>query len=100
VEEIMGRKFDFVVSRAVAPLKDLYDGVNLRESRAGVQSLESGSNPEHTITNPGLICLKGGDLALEIQESGYTPRIMEIHDIFSKNISGKILLYVPCQNTC
>ena len=33
--------------------------------------------------NPaGLICLKGGDLAAEIADSGCRPRIIEIHEIF------------------
>ncbi|MBL7739576.1 MAG: 16S rRNA (guanine(527)-N(7))-methyltransferase RsmG [Chitinophagaceae bacterium] len=72
VEEIKGRKFDFVVSRAVAPLKDLW-----KWSRP---LLKTGMNT--AVQAPGLICLKGGDLAMEIQESGTRPRIMEIHDIF------------------
>ena len=44
-EEIKNRKFDFVVSRAVAPLKDLWRWSKplLKKSReAGVRSSESG----------------------------------------------------------
>lgn len=69
IEDIKNRKFDFVVSRAVAPLKDLW-----RWSKPLLKTSAAGS--------PGLVCLKGGDLHLEIQESGTRPRMMEIHDIF------------------
>ena len=33
---------------------------------------------------PGLICLKGGDLALEIQESNTRPKIMDIFYTFEE----------------
>ncbi|MBL7741937.1 MAG: 16S rRNA (guanine(527)-N(7))-methyltransferase RsmG [Chitinophagaceae bacterium] len=85
VEEIKGRKFDFVVSRAVAPLKDLW-----KWSRP---LLKAGKTMENQ--PPGLICLKGGDLASEIHESGTRPRIMEIHDIFPEEyFRDKYILYV------
>ncbi len=72
VEEIKNTKFDFTVSRAVAPLKDLWKWSKpLLKTRK--QDLKS-----------GLICLKGGDLAKEIQESGTKPRIMEISEIFTE----------------
>ena len=67
-EEIKNRKFDVVVSRAVAPLKDLWYWSK--------PLLKKGSKPN------GLICLKGGDLANEIFESGCKPRIWEIEKIF------------------
>lgn len=79
-EDIRNRKFDYVVSRAVAPLKDLW--------RWGKPLLnkEQGS---------GLICLKGGDLAVEIQESGVKPKIMDIFGIFAEGFfRDKYLLYV------
>ena len=85
VEEIKGKKYDFVVSRAVAPLKDLWRWSKplLRQSHDHAQQ-------------PGLICLKGGDLSIEIQESATRPRIMEIHDIFSEDyFKEKFILYVP-----
>lgn len=83
-EEIKNRKFDFVVSRAVAPLKDLW-----RWSKPLLQTKPISPFP------PGLICLKGGDLAIEIQESGTRPRIMEIIDIFPEaSFKEKFLLYV------
>jgi 16S rRNA (guanine527-N7)-methyltransferase len=85
-EEIKNRKFDFVVSRAVAPLKDLW-----KWSKPLLRNKVQGTS-EHV---PGLICLKGGDLSVEIQESSVKPRIMEITDIFPEEIfKEKFLLYV------
>jgi 16S rRNA (guanine527-N7)-methyltransferase len=87
VEEIKGRKFDFVVSRAVAPLKELW--------KWSKPLLKTGQS-EGEGKQPGLICLKGGDLAAEIQESLTRPRIMEIHDIFAEEyFKGKYILYIP-----
>ena len=76
VEEIKNRKFEFAVSRAVAPLGDLWKW----------------SRP---LIKQGLICLKGGDLNLEIQESNTRPRIMEIYDLFPEEyFREKYILYV------
>ena len=81
-EEIKNRKFDVVVSRAVAPLKDLWYWSK--------PLLKKGSKPN------GLICLKGGDLANEIFESGCKPRIWEIEKIFETPFfKDKFLLHVP-----
>ena len=54
--ESLRESFDYVVSRAVAPLKDLYRWTSGRFSR-------------------GLIALKGGDLALEISDFLKTSRL-------------------------
>ncbi|MGB3008411.1 MAG: hypothetical protein WBC06_17985, partial [Chitinophagaceae bacterium] len=44
---------------------------------------------------PGLICLKGGDLTEEIQESNTRPRIIEISAIFQEDFfKEKYLLLV------
>ena len=103
VEEIENRKFDFVVSRAVAPLKELWKWSKplLKKSHeARVQSSES-INPQIQTLNPalsppGLICLKGGDLANEIHESNTRPRVMEISDLFNEDyFKLKYLLYIP-----
>ena len=74
VEEIKGRKFDFAVSRAVAPLGELWGWVN-RNLQVGQKSDE--------LPN-GLICLKGGDLNKEIYESGMKKWVQawDVHDIF------------------
>lgn len=104
VEEIKNRKFDFVVSRAVAPLKELWRWSKplLKRSReSGVQSHESETNPElrtknYELPSSGLICLKGGDLTNEIQDSGTRPRVMEISDLFDEEyFTMKYLVFVP-----
>ncbi|MBL7731580.1 MAG: 16S rRNA (guanine(527)-N(7))-methyltransferase RsmG [Chitinophagaceae bacterium] len=84
-EDIKDRKFDFAVSRAVAPLKELWKWSRpLLKTKA-----QEGNNA------PGLICLKGGDLAMEIQESGTRPRVMEVSAIFPEEFfKEKYLLYV------
>jgi 16S rRNA (guanine527-N7)-methyltransferase len=86
-EDIKNMKFDFAVSRAVAPLKELlrWSTPLLRKGKPG---------PE--MHQPGLICLKGGDLAAEIQESGAKPYITEIETIFPEPyFKEKYLLYIP-----
>ena len=104
VEEIKNRKFDFVVSRAVAPLKDLWKWSKplLKDKAQGTRhkNAESESDSELRTLNsqlsPGLICLKGGDLADEIHESRIRPRVMEISDLFNEDyFESKYLLYVP-----
>jgi 16S rRNA (guanine527-N7)-methyltransferase len=55
VEEVKGQ-FDFVVSRAVAPLADLLNWTKGKYSGAQKNALPN-----------GLICLKGGDLKEEIK---------------------------------
>lgn len=83
-EEIKNRKFNFAVSRAVAPLKDLW-----RWSRPLIQR-----GHEHDLKN-GLICLKGGDLAQEIFESNLRPNIVNIETLFSEeSFKDKFLLHV------
>jgi len=84
VEDIRNRKFDYAVSRAVAPLKDLWRWASplLRKDHT-VQ-------PAH-----GLICLKGGDLSQEIFESGLRPRMMPVDKIFPEPyFSEKFILHV------
>ncbi|MRG48186.1 16S rRNA (guanine(527)-N(7))-methyltransferase RsmG [Chitinophaga sp. SYP-B3965] len=70
-EEVKNRKFDLVVSRAVAPLKDL-----LHWSKPLIRKGASEDKPS------GLICLKGGDLAQEVSESGSRPKMVNIYKIF------------------
>ena len=87
IEDIKNRKFDFVVSRAVAPLKDLW--------RWSKPLLKTNSQIPNPINLPGLICLKGGDLAKEIQESFTRPRVMELTEMFPEiYFSEKYLLYI------
>lgn len=82
-EDISNKKFDYVVSRAVAPLKELW-----RWSRP---LLKVKTQTDYT---PGLICLKGGDLSVEIQESLLRPGMTEIYSIFPEDyFKEKYLLY-------
>ncbi|HMU47178.1 MAG TPA: 16S rRNA (guanine(527)-N(7))-methyltransferase RsmG [Chitinophagaceae bacterium] len=85
IENIGKRKFDFVVSRAVAPLGELW-----KWSRPILKTSENQDKPT------GLICLKGGDLAAEISESRVRPRVIEISEIFQEEyFMNKYLLFVP-----
>lgn len=86
-EEIKNRKFDFAVSRAVAPLKNLWQwSAPLLKKHAADET--------HAIAN-GLICLKGGDLHQEISESNTRPKMMRIHKIFPEEyFNEKHILHV------
>ncbi|PUZ29256.1 16S rRNA (guanine(527)-N(7))-methyltransferase RsmG [Chitinophaga parva] len=89
VEEIKNRKFDFVVSRAVAPLADLW-----RWSKPLVKSSNRSVN-DPSIHRPGLICLKGGDLHEEISMSGTRPVLTHIYDLFPEDyFKEKYVVYV------
>ncbi len=83
-EEIKNRKFDFAISRAVAPLKDLWFWSK--------PLLHTGLK---TNIQNGLICLKGGDLHQEISESRTRPRMLSVYDIFDEEyFKEKYLLHV------
>jgi 16S rRNA (guanine527-N7)-methyltransferase len=87
IEDIKNRQFDLVVSRAVAPLKDL-----LQWSKHLMKK------PSVSISKPitGLICLKGGDLAQEISESGKRPRVVDIFELFPEPFfREKYILHIP-----
>jgi 16S rRNA (guanine527-N7)-methyltransferase len=120
-DDIKDRKFDFVVSRAVAPLKELWKWSKplLRNRRAQVGNGQSApdnyrdgnrqspvrkpplptealAKEDFTPHHPGLISLKGGELNKEIQESGTRPRIIEISQIFEEEyFKEKFILFVP-----
>ena len=84
-EEIRNRQFDVVVSRAVAPLKDLWHWSK--------PLIKKNKNPEAV---NGLICLKGGDLTKEIFESGCKPFVWEVDKLFNEPFfEGKYVLYQP-----
>jgi 16S rRNA (guanine527-N7)-methyltransferase len=78
-EEIKNRKFDFAVSRAVAPLKDLWAW-----SKPVLKSSKFQIPKSNDFIQSGLICLKGGDLAQEISESGLRPKMVEISNLFEE----------------
>jgi 16S rRNA (guanine527-N7)-methyltransferase len=86
MEEIRGETFDFVVSRAVAPIKDLW---NWSKHLIGKErKLAEFKN--------GMIFLKGGDLSAEISESRLRPHIWDISTIYEEPwFQEKYILYVP-----
>jgi 16S rRNA (guanine527-N7)-methyltransferase len=87
-EEIKNKKFDFAVSRAVAPLKELWKWSKPLLKNSQFEKAES-------IYKSGLICLKGGDLAQEISESGVRPKMVEISSLFEEEyFREKYMLYV------
>jgi 16S rRNA (guanine527-N7)-methyltransferase len=87
-EEIRNRKFDFAVSRAVAPLKEL-----IRWSMPLLK--QNQFERDGVIYRSGLICLKGGDLAQEIHDSQVKPKMIEISSLFDEAyFKEKYLLYV------
>ena len=98
-EEIRQRKFDFVVSRAVAPLKDLWKWSKPLLKKSHKTEVRNPAEITQALPlppKPGLICLKGGDLAEEIQESGLRPYITDIHHIYPEDyFREKYILYNP-----
>jgi 16S rRNA (guanine527-N7)-methyltransferase len=81
-EEIIERKFDFVISRAVAPLKDLWKwSLPILKAKGQGKSATAGEDTFYG----GLICLKGGDLNEEIIASGLNPVIVDIHLLFKED---------------
>ena len=105
-EEIKNRKFDVAVSRAVAPLKELWTWARPLLRRQDLSQAETAVFPQHATDSGsdqsslpvphGLICLKGGDLSAEISESGCRPHLMEIYEIFPEEyFKEKYLLHVP-----
>ena len=84
VKEVKG-KFDFVVSRAVMPLKDL------------VPLVKRLIAPEMKNAVPnGLICLKGGDLSGEIQKYKADVLIDDLSNYFKEEFfKTKKVVYLP-----
>ena len=95
-EDVKNRRFDTVVSRAVAPLADLISWANpllrkkLSQKNSSRNTSDDGEQPVE-----GLICLKGGDLAAEIAESEYLPVSIEIYELFPEEyFKEKYILFV------
>ncbi len=84
-EQIKNRTFDFAVSRAVAPLLDLW---------TWAAPLLKKGHASDNLAN-GLICLKGGDLSEEIAASKLRPHYWDLHTIFPEPLfQDKCILYV------
>jgi 16S rRNA (guanine527-N7)-methyltransferase len=83
-EDIRKRHFDVSVSRAVAPLKELWQWSNRLLNPGKGTIRHQASLPDQRLTANGLVCLKGGDLTMEIKESGTNPSIIEISKFFEE----------------
>ena len=87
VESLPRNAFDFAVSRAVAPLLDLWTW-----SRPLLRNQHIPGSPHKN----GLICLKGGDLTEEIAASGLRPHVWALSDAFQESwFAEKFMVYVP-----
>jgi 16S rRNA (guanine527-N7)-methyltransferase len=76
--------FDFAISRAVAPLKDLWKWTVPLVKKTGKNEIKN-----------GLICLKGGDLHAEISESGCRPIVYNLQEVFPLPwFETKMMLFV------
>jgi 16S rRNA (guanine527-N7)-methyltransferase len=76
--------FDFAVSRAVAPLKDLWNWAMPVVKKTGINEMAN-----------GLICLKGGDLHQEISDSGTRPMLWKLSEFFDTPFfETKSMVYV------
>lgn len=95
-ELITNRKFDVAVSRAVAPLKDLLNWSKHLLNKPSEVRKHFGAQASEDMEIPaGLICLKGGDLAQEIHDSGRKPFIWPINEIFPEEFfNEKFILQV------
>lgn len=86
VEDIRNQQFDYAVSRAVAPLGELWQWIRpmIRKGR----QTEGFAN--------GMFCLKGGDLTGEIAASGLRPHMWPLERIFPEPLlADKCVMYVP-----
>jgi 16S rRNA (guanine527-N7)-methyltransferase len=84
-EQIRGQ-FDFVVSRATAPLADLYRWTSKSISK----------KQYHAIPN-GIICLKGGDLREELLPFKSRVEVVPISQYFREEFfETKKLVFLPC----
>lgn len=84
VEEVKDR-YDFVISRAVMPLDELY-----RLSRKNISSIQQNALPN------GIICLKGGELQEELKPFRSIVTSINLSDYFSETyFKTKKVVYLP-----
>lgn len=85
IGEVRGRKFDFVVSRAVMDLRDMVPLVKRLITHGG----------ENVVPN-GLICLKGGDVSGETQQWRHSVIVDDLATYFTEPFfQTKKLIYLP-----
>jgi len=84
-EDIKGKQYDFVVSRAVTRMKEFYGWVSNKVSQKSI----------HDIDN-GILYLKGGDLDDEMKELKRPYSIYNLSDYFEEEFfETKKMVYVP-----
>ncbi len=83
-EQIKG-EYDFIVSRAVARLKEFYGWVHRKVKK----------DSRHTLYN-GILYLKGGDLEEELAELKKPHQLFDLHGIFKEAyFETKKVVYIP-----
>lgn len=98
-EEIHNRKFDSVVSRAVASLGELWSWAKpLLKKNGKISSYPEAMDPDNTfkkIEAHGLICLKGGTLDEEIALSKTRPATYSLQDyLYDEYFLHKYIVYI------
>ena len=84
-EEIRGKQYDFVVSRAVTRMKEFYGWVGNRIKRESLHELDN-----------GILYLKGGDLEEEMNELKKPYSLYDLSDYFEEEFfETKKVVYVP-----
>lgn len=84
--ESVRQEFDFVVSRATAPLSDLYQWSSMNIAKKQINAIPN-----------GIICLKGGDLVDELAPFKNRVEVMELTDYYHEEFfETKKLVYLPC----
>ncbi len=83
--EQLQEKYDFVVSRAVTRLKEFYGWVRYKVNK-----------PYNNKLRNGILYLKGGELAEELQEAGVKNKIFHLSDYFEEEFfDTKKVVYIP-----
>lgn len=86
--EKVNESFDFVITRAVAPMMDLVKWTRKKYSKV----------QRHTIEN-GVIALKGGDLSQELASWGNRKTTVNLSDYFEEEFfETKKIIHVPVRN--
>lgn len=84
-EEIKGRQYDFIVSRAVTRMKEFHQWVKNKVKKESTHSLDN-----------GILYLKGGDLEEEMAELGKPYSMYELSEFFKEEFfETKKVVFVP-----
>ncbi|MCB0488524.1 MAG: 16S rRNA (guanine(527)-N(7))-methyltransferase RsmG [Cyclobacteriaceae bacterium] len=84
-EEIKGRQYDFIVSRAVTKMKEFHQWVKNKVKKVSTHGLDN-----------GILYLKGGDLEEEMAELGRPYSMYELSEFFREEFfETKKVVFVP-----